>query len=133
MTGLNAIGKVKETTDVMLTHPVTGDPIYNADGSQMSITIHGPYSKRYKQISHEQQNRRLIKAQRSGGKLNLTAEDLESSTFDLLVKCVEGWNVSLGAKPEAFSEEAVVKVFTDMPWVREQVDAAFGDTKAFLE
>lgn len=133
MTGLNAIGKVKETTDVMLTHPVTGDPIYNADGSQMSITIHGPYSKRYKQISHEQQNRRLIKAQRSGGKMNLTAEDLESSALDLLVKCVEGWNVSLGAKPEAFTGEAVVKVFTEMPWVREQVDAAFGDTKAFLE
>jgi len=133
MTGLNAIGKIKETTDVMLTHPVTGDPVNNADGSQMSITIHGPYSKRYKQISHEQQNRRLIKAQRSGGKLNLTAEDLEASSLDMLVKCVEGWNVSLSAKPEAFSEEAVIKVFTDMPWVREQVDAAFGDTKAFLE
>jgi hypothetical protein len=133
MTGLNAIGKVKETTDVMLTHPVTGDPVNNADGSQMSITIHGPYSKRYKQISHEQQNRRLIKAQRSGGKLNLTAEDLEESSLELLVKCVDGWNVSLGAKPEAFSEDAVSKLFTDMPWVREQVDAAFGDTKAFLE
>jgi len=132
MTGLNAIGKTKETTEVLLFHPVTGEPVKNADGSQMSVTIHGPYSKRYKQISHEQQNRRLIKAQRSGGKLNLTAEELEASSLELLVKCVDGWNVSLGEEPEPFSEDAVTKVFTDMPWVREQVDGGFGDTKAFL-
>jgi len=133
MTGLNAVGKVKETTDILLTHPVTGEPVCNADGSQMSITLHGPYSKRYKQISHDQQNRRLIKAQRAGGKMTLTAEDIEDAALELLVKCVDGWNVSLGAKPEPFSTESVSKLFTDMPWVREQVDAGFGDTKAFLE
>lgn len=130
--GLNDIGKVKETTDVELVHPVTGEALLNADGSPMTITVHGPYSKRYKQISHAQQNKRLMKAQRTGGKLNLTAEEIEASALDLLVKCVEGWNITLDEEPEAFSPEKARDVFTDLPWVREQVDAAFGDTRAFL-
>ena len=130
---LLSVGKTKDTTDVLLYHPVSGEPLLNGDGSQMSITIHGPYSARYKKINHEQQNRRLIKAQRSGGKLNLTAEEIEASSLEIIVKCVEGWNVTLDKDLEAFSEEKVRDVFTALPWVREQVDAAFGDARAFLE
>lgn len=133
MNGLNAIGKVKETTDVMLMHPVSGEPLLNGDKTTMTITIHGPYSARYKKINHEQQNRRLIKAQRSGGKLNLTAEEIESSALEILVKCVEGWHVTLDKDLEKFSEDKVREVFVSLPWVREQVDAAFGDARAFLE
>ena len=130
---LLSIGKTKDTTDVVLYHPVNGEALLNDDGSQMSITIHGPYSKRYKQISHEQQNRRLAKAQRSGGKMNLTAEELEASSLEILIKCVVDWNVTLTKGVEKFSEEKVRSTFDTLPWVREQVDAAFGDTRAFLE
>jgi hypothetical protein len=130
---LLSVGKTKDTTDVLLYHPVSGDALLNEDGTQMSITIHGPYSARYKKISHDQQNRRLIKAQRSGGKLNLTAEEIEASSMEILVKCVDGWNVTLDKGLEKFSEEKVREVFTTLPWVREQVDAAFGDARAFLE
>jgi hypothetical protein len=130
---LLSVGKTKDTTDVMLYHPVSGEPLLNGDGTQMSVTIHGPYSARYKKVSHDQQNRRLIKAQRSGGKMNLTAEEIEASALEILVKCVDGWNVTLDKDLESFSEEKVRDVFTTLPWVREQVDAAFGDTRAFLE
>jgi len=130
---LLSIGKTKDTTDVMLYHPVSGEALLNDDGSHMSITIHGPYSKQYKKVSHEQQNRRLVKAQRSGGKLNLTAEEIEASSLEILVKCVAGWNVTLTKGVEEFSEEKVRSTFEALPWVREQVDAAFGDTRAFLE
>lgn len=130
---LLSIGKTKDTTDVLLYHPDNGEALLNDDGSQMSITIYGPYSKRYKQISHEQQNRRLTKAQRSGGKLNLTAEEIEASSLEILIKCVVDWNVTLTEGVEEFSEEKVRYIFEARPWVREQVDAAFGDTRAFLE
>jgi hypothetical protein len=130
---LLSVGKTKDTTDVVLYHPVSGEPLLNGDKTQMSITIHGPYSARYKKISHEQQNRRLIKAQRSGGKLNLTAEEIEASALEILVKCVESWHVTLDKDLEKFSEDKVREVFVTLPWVREQVDAAFGDARAFLE
>ena len=132
MADLLNIGKTKETSDVVLYNPVNSEILKNEDGSEMTITIHGPYSKRYKSISHAQQNRRLQKAQRTGGKLNLSAEEIESSALDLLVKCVEGWTITLGGEQPACTEAKVREVFTDLPWVREQVDAALGDAQAFL-
>jgi hypothetical protein len=132
MADLLNIGKTKETTDVVLYNPVNSEILTNEDGSEMTITIHGPYSKRYKSISHAQQNRRLQKAQRTGGKLNLSAEEIESSALDLLVKCVDAWTITLGGEQPTCTETKVREVFTDLPWVREQVDAALGDAQAFL-
>lgn len=126
------IGKTKETTSVTLYNPVNSEILLNEDRSEMTVTIHGPYSKKYKTISHAQQNRRLMKAQRTGGKLNLTAEEIEASALDLLVKCVDGWNITLGGEQPDCTETKVREVFTDLPWVREQVDAALGDAQAFL-
>jgi hypothetical protein len=133
MADLLNIGKTKETSDVVLYNPVNSEILTNEDGSEMTITIHGPYSKRYKSISHAQQNRRLQKAQRTGGKLNLSAEEIESSALDLLVKCVDAWTITLGGEQPACTEAKVREVFTDLPWVREQVDAALGDAQAFLD
>ena len=130
--GLNDIGKVKETTDVELMHPATGEVLLNDDGTAMTITVHGPYSSTYKSVSHNQQNKRLMKAQRTGGKLNLSAEEIEASSLDLLVKCTESWNISLGDEKEEFSQDKARQVYLEHPWVREQVDAVFGDTRAFL-
>jgi hypothetical protein len=127
------IGTTKETTDVILYNPVNSEVLRNEDGSEMTITVHGPYSKKYKAISHAQQNRRLQKAQRTGGKLNLTAEELEASALDLLVKCVEAWNVTIGGETPVATEAKVREVFEKLPWVREQVDAALGDAQAFLD
>lgn len=132
MADLMAIGKAKETTDVTLYNPVTSEVLTNEDGSEMTITVHGPYSSKYKSISHQQQNRRLQKAQRTGGKLNLSAEEIEASALDLLVKCVDGWSITLGGEQPDCTEAKVREVFTELPWVREQVDAAMGDAQAFL-
>ena len=45
------IGTTKETTDVTLYNPVNSEILTNEDRSEMTITIHGPYSKKYKTIS----------------------------------------------------------------------------------
>ena len=130
--GLKDIGTVKETTDVELLHPSTGEVLLNDDGTPMTITVYGQYSSTYKAVSHAQQNKRLMKAQRTGGKMNLNAEELEAAAMDLLVKCTAGWNITLDKKPEDFSHDKVRQVYQEYPWVREQVDAVFGDTRAFL-
>ena len=126
------IGKIKETTDVTLYNPINSEILLNEDGSEMVITVHGPYSKKYKSIAHAQQNRRLQKAQRTGGKLNLSAEEIEAAALDLLIKCVDGWNITLGGEQPDCTEAKVREVFTELPWVREQVDSALGDAQAFL-
>lgn len=126
------IGKIKETTDVTLYNPINSEILLNGDGSEMTITVHGPYSKKYKAISHAQQNRRLQKAQRTGGKLNLSAEEIEGAALELLIKCVDGWNITLSGEQPDCTEAKVREVFTELPWVREQVDTALGDAQAFL-
>lgn len=131
--GLNDIGRMKDTTEVELVDPSSGEIVRNADSSPMTITVYGPYSSHYKSVSNAQQNRRLMKAQRMGGKINITAEEIEASGLDLLVKCTVGWNLSLDEKPEKFTPEKAREVYIAHPWVREQVDAVFGDTRAFLE
>jgi len=127
------IGTTKDTTAVTLYNPINSEILTNDDKSEMTITIHGPYSKKYKSISHAQQNRRLMKAQRTGGKMNLTAEEIEASALDLLVKCVDGWKITLGGDTPKCTESKVREVFETLPWVREQVDAALGDAQAFLD
>ena len=132
--GLNKVGVVKDTTDVELVHPMSGEVLTNDDGSSMTITVYGPYSDFYKKTMHAQQNKRLAKAQRMGGKMNLTAEELEAGALDLLVKCTKGWKLTLN-DGEGFlklNEENVRKVYTEEPWVRDQVEAVMGDTRAFL-
>lgn len=131
--GLKAIGSVKDTTDVEIVHPATGEVLLNDDGTPMTITVYGPYSSTYKSVSHAQQNKRLMKAQRTGGKLNLSAEEIEASSLDLLVKCTADWNITLDDKPEDFSQDKAREVYKEYPWVRDQIDAVFGDTRAFLE
>lgn len=126
------IGKTKDTTDVTLYHPITSEVLVNEDGSTMTITVHGPYSKKYKAVAHAQQNRRLAKAQR-GGKLTLSAEEIEASAMELLTQCVEDWNITLGGEKPKCTEAKVRDVFTQLPWVKDQVDAALGDAQAFLE
>jgi hypothetical protein len=130
---LSNIGKTKDTSEVTLYNPVNSEILTNEDNSEMTVTIHGPYSSKYKSIAHAQQNRRLQKAQRTGGKLNLTAQEIEASALDLLVKCVASWNITLSGENPECTETKVKEVFTDYPWMREQVDAALGDAQAFLE
>jgi hypothetical protein len=133
--GLKNVGTVKDTTDIELVHPATGEALLNDDGSTMTITVHGPYSETYRKVNHDQQNKRLMKAQRTGGKVNLTAEEIEASSLELLVKCTVDWKITLedGKGLEPFDQDAARQVYKEYPWLREQVDAVFGDTRAFLE
>ena len=130
--GLKDLGAVKDTADVTLYHPATGQPLLNGDGSEMTVTIYGPYSAHYKKIEREQQNRRFARAQRAGRMVTMTAEQLEAEQFEMLVKNIAAWNITLGEAPEPFSVETAREALTEFPWVRDQVMTAFGDTGAFL-
>ena len=131
--GLRDIGAVKDTTDVELYHPATAELLLNADKTPMTITVHGPYSEKFKAVQRAQMNRRLARAQRAGRSTEIKAEQVEAETLEQLLKCVEAWNITVKDEPEPFSEDNVRAVFDEFPWVREQVEAAFGDARAFLD
>jgi hypothetical protein len=132
---LRDVGTIKETATVTLHHPVKNKPFLNADGSPMTIDLHGPYSARYRQVLREQQQRRLA-AMTAEGVTNTTlgVDEMEAMSLELLLRCIESWNITLeGDKPLPFSLQAAESLFAEFPYIREQVSAALGRVADFLE
>jgi hypothetical protein len=132
---LRDVGGVKDTTTLTLRHPNPRkpDPL-NADGTPMTITIHGPYSARYKAVLRERQQKWLSQGDKDGRQLTLTPEEVEESTRSTILACIEDWSLTLeGDEKLPFSPEAVTQVFEEFPWVYDQVAAAMGDISNFLD
>ncbi len=131
---LRDVGTVKDTTTITLYHPATGKDLLNADGTPMTITLHGPYSERYKSVLREQQQRRMTDMTRGSRNTTLDADELETMSRELIIRCVEDWSLTLeGDEKLAFSRETVESVFVEFPWARDQVNAAMGNVADFLE
>jgi len=133
--GLDSIGVPSETGVVYLYHPVTDEPLYvdDAKSDAMWIEVYGLDSDHYKKVQNNQTNRRLQKAQRSGGRASITAEQQEAMNLDLMAKCVKSWNIVLGGDQPECNEENARSLFQIYPWVRDQVWDFMHDRKAFLK
>lgn len=130
--GLNAVGHMAETTEVVLYHPETLEDLPGPGGKPMSVTLHGQYSERYKAVVRKQQQQRMQAVGR-GGKIRIQSVEIEQFAEELLVSCVDSWNVSLeGDDPLPCTPEIIRDVFEKHPWVRTQVDSAFGSVADFL-
>jgi hypothetical protein len=132
---LRDVGTVKDTTVITLRHPNPRkpDPV-NADGSPMTITIHGPYSARYKQVMRERQQKWLSQNEKGDRQFSLSPEEIEESTRATIIACIETWAVTLdGTEPLTFNADTAGAVFDEFPWVYDQVAAAMGDVSNFLD
>jgi len=133
---LRDVGTVKDTTVITLYHPASGKDLLNADGSPMTVTVHGPYSERYKSIMRAQQQRRMTDTARVAGRgaVEMSPEELEAFSHEMVTRSVETWNITLdGDAPLPFSIENVESVFKEFPWVRDQIMSATGNVSNFLD
>ena len=132
---LRSVGAVKDTTTVTLYHPATNEDLKNADKSPMTITLHGPYSQRYKSVLREQQQRRsqALPPSQAARPPALTADELDAYSRELLEQCIEDWKITLeGDDVLPFTPENVQLVLDEFPYVRDQISAAMGDVAGFL-
>ena len=133
--GLRSVGRVKDTTVIQLKEPGGGRNFANNDGTPMTITIHGPYSARYKTVQRLAE-RELAELARGLGESEL-GEIIEKRHRETLLSCIEGWSITLDADPKAkqipFSRETAEEVFLEFPWLVEQVERAFSRVSNFLE
>jgi molecular chaperone DnaK (HSP70) len=131
---LRDVGTVKDTTTITLYHPATGKDLLNADKTPMTITLHGPYSERYKSVLRDQQQRRMTDMTRAAARTSMTPEEVEALSQELLIRCIEDWSITLeGDEKLAFSVDAVESVMAEFPWLKDQVNAAMGNVADFLE
>lgn len=121
-----------DTTVLLLKHPVSEEILYSDTDKKKpaSITIFGTSSKNYRAAITAMQNRSLKR-----GKKQATAEQLREEGVELLVACSErGANFEYKGKP-LLDGTAFRELYSDpaFSWLKEQVDAALGDTGNFLQ
>jgi len=133
--GLRSVGQIKDTTVVQLKEPGDGRNFVNNDGTPMTITIHGPYSARYKIVKRKAD--REIAEEARGLEDSAITEIIEKHTRQTLLACIEDWSLTLDSDPKAkqtpFNQETAAAVFLEFPWLVEQVERAFSKIANFLE
>lgn len=119
-----------DTVEVILRHPETDEPFCNDDGSEMTITVFAPHSKEYKAALYKQTNKRIQNAAKKG-RSDITAEDLETSALTLISETVKAWDITYGGGKPALTEKLAKEVFSEVFWIREQVEEAVATTEFF--
>lgn len=127
-----------DTVEITITVPDPneinyGEPMKNDDGTDMTITMYLPHSKKYKEVRHEQTNRRLIKASQKRGKNQITAEEIEKETVELLVKTTASWNITWDKEQPGFSEDLAWEIYERAPFLQEQLYAGVENAEVFTK
>jgi len=111
-----------------IVNPATGVP------TDASITIVGIDSKVYQEAQHRIANKRMKRMNNRGSlKFNLTSEEVEIESIELLARCTLGWdNIDWEGSPLKFSLENAKMIYSELLWLREQCVAAMEDRSNFL-
>ena len=120
-----------DTIEVEIKHPITGEALKNDDDTPMTITLHATHSKEYKSVMHEQTNRRL-KAASATGKVDITSEELEENTLEVLAKATKSWNLTFGGEKPELTVDAAKKLYTEVFWIRDQLDEGISNSMGFM-
>ena len=114
-----------DTATVTILHPATGEP------TTIKITLASMDSEKYKQISMRVQNEQLKYAMKNRGQT--TAERLQANALEILVGATLAWEgIAEGDSPLPCTPENVRRVYTELPFVKEQVDEFLGDRRNFM-
>ena len=110
-----------DTAPVAIKHPKTG----RATG--IVIYLASKDSQTFRDAMREVQSRAMKREE------EFTPEEAEREVIALLSACVTGWEeVQEGGTPLECTPENVKRVLSAYPWIRRQVDAAWGDETRFF-
>ena len=132
---------------IEIVHPTT------KEGLGMFITVLGKHSQVFRDIIKERVDNRIkaesLAVQRGKSVPTKTAETVEREAVELLAACTIGWDTEVKddegevveTKPAwffrgewiEFNIPNAMRVFTDLLWIREQVDNAIGDLENFIK
>ena len=120
-----------DTVEVILVHPSNYETLFNPDGTEMSIVVHAPQTKTDKEAVRDQQNRTNQKMHKHKKNSTVTAKDLENDGITLLAKVTKEWNITYGGSNPKLTVENAKEVYSDMFWIREQIEASVSDSLDF--
>ncbi len=119
--------------EMKVMHPTSGAVLVQDGGKPITIILVGEDSERHRRAVRVNSDRRL-KRQTSGRPVQMTAEELENDSLELVVSCTIGWSgVVLDGVEVPFSVDSARMVYKRLRWLREQVDAFIYDRSNFLK
>jgi mRNA-degrading endonuclease RelE of RelBE toxin-antitoxin system len=131
---LKTLKPKSDTITVELKHPSTGEPLINSDDTPMTITVWASHSKEYKAVIHAAANKRLKRASKSKNKqVEMTIEEIEQQGIELAVQIIKEWNITYDDQMPELNTEFATKVYSELFWVREQVDEAVESVDVFTQ
>lgn len=116
-----------DAADLQLTHPKTFEPLLTAAGQPMTIRLTGEHSEQYKRTQRSWQNEALRNQRRQ-----MTAEQIEQRSFELLSACTLGWNLEGRSGPVPFSQTEAARQYREKKWLKDQVDNFIHNQANFL-
>ena len=120
-----------DIVEVTLLHPNTGEILSNPDKTPMTITLYAPHSKVYKSAMHEQTNKQIKKVKGGNKTLDITAEDIEQSSLEVLVKITKAWNITY--KGETPKLNKTKDVYEEVFWIKDQIEEALKSSLDFTK
>jgi hypothetical protein len=143
LASLDVVTKSNEGFELELYSPA------NMEGLNIFITVLGRDSADFQKLQSEQNQRRLDRAGRAGNISKMLSEkQMRRDGIELAAVCTKGWktvddtdpsNVQIknvlivGGEELPYTKENAIKVYTDFPWIKEQVDDAITDRANFMK
>lgn len=107
-----------------------GVPVLKEDGSPITITLLGKDSDAWIKAENAATNRRLAQ----GTRIKLTAEGLKADAIAGLARVTVAWDgVGIGEAETPCTYENAVRLYTQAPAIREQVDEFISDRGNFTK
>lgn len=131
LASLDTIKACNDGAEIELRHPITNEPL------GAFIKVLGKDSDTFREFQRHNfneylRNEALAKA-RGKRAVSKSADDLDDDMMTMLVGCTVGWrDVEYNGEPLVFSAANVRKLYTERPWIRDQVNEAVGDLGNFM-
>jgi len=117
---------------VELKHPATFEPLLNEDDSPMTVTLYAPHTREHKTVLWAVTDVRLKEAAKTG-QIEVKAEDLETQSIESLAKTTKEWSITFDGEQPAFSYDKAKDIYTEVFWIKDQLDAALTSYMDFLK
>lgn len=133
LTQLDTVSAADDGAVMEVLHPVSGAVLTQADGNPVTIVLAGEDSELFRRADRAARNRRL-KSQQAGRRVQISAEELENDSLELLVACTIKWQgIGLGDQSDLpFSAGNARMLYKRLPWLKEQAVGFIGDRANFL-
>lgn len=105
-----------------------GDTLKNDDGSDMTITVYGPWTKKYRSSGFNLASKRLRSKKDSE---EITYEEFNSASIELLAEVTHDWDITYGGEKPKFSVEKAKEVYEHIFWIKPLLEGAINESGDF--